>query len=103
MSSLARTTRALRNLTLRPTSLTARAFSTAPTRRADDHGSHYDAPSGWLWGVPPGQKPEKEGWEGIWYWGFYGSLGLAVVAYAFKPDSRSVFCFLSSVLWGGRF
>jgi len=65
-------------------------FSTAPSRRADDHGSNFEPPSGWLWGVPPGTKPEKEGWEGIWYWGFYGSLGLAVVAYAFKPDSRLV-------------
>lgn len=98
MSHFARTTRTL--LALRPSSSTTtitapRAFTAAAARRAaDNHDSHYDAPGGWLWGVPPGQKAEKEGWEGIWYWGFYGSLGLAVVAYAFKPDSRLVFVFV---------
>lgn len=53
-----------------------------------DHGDHYDPPSGWLWGIKPGgEKVEKEGWETIWYWGFFGGLGAAVVAYAFKPDT----------------
>lgn len=56
--------------------------------RSDDaHGSHYDPPSGWLFGVPPDEKYKKEGWENIWVYGFWGSLGLAVVAYAYKPDS----------------
>lgn len=75
----------------RPSSVPAAAvpFTTsAPRPSGDDHGSHYDAPGGWLWGIPPGQKYEKEGWEGIWYYGFFGSLGLAAVAYAFKPDTR---------------
>lgn len=68
-----------------------RHLSVTPLRRSDDsHGSHYDAPSGWLWGVPPGQKAEKEGWEGIWTYGFYGTIALGVIAYAFKPDSRFV-------------
>lgn len=62
--------------------------SSACHRAGDSHDSHYDAPGGWLWGVPPGEKPVKEGWENIWYWGFYGSLGLAVIAYAYKPDTR---------------
>lgn len=77
-------------LTARAGSPAARAFSSAPARRAgdSDHGSHYDPPNGWLWGVPPGERPAKEGWENIWYYGFYGSLGLAVVAYAYKPDTR---------------
>ena len=52
------------------------------------HEDHYDPPSGWLWGVPPGQKYQKEGWENIWFWGFCGSLGLGVIAYAYKPDTR---------------
>jgi hypothetical protein len=43
-----------------------------------------------LFGVKSGEKAEKEGWEGIWYWGFYGSFALATVAYAFKPDTRYV-------------
>ena len=51
------------------------------------HEDHYDPPSGWLFGVKPGEKAEKEGWEGIWVWGFFGGLGLATVAYAFKPDT----------------
>ncbi|KAF2458861.1 ESSS subunit of NADH:ubiquinone oxidoreductase, partial [Lineolata rhizophorae] len=51
------------------------------------HGGHFDPPTGWLWGVPPGQKAEKEGWETVFYVGFFGSLGAAVVAYAFKPDT----------------
>lgn len=55
---------------------------------AHGHEDHYDPPTGWLWGVPPGEQYKKEGWEGVWYWGFYGSLGLAVLAYAGKPDTR---------------
>ncbi|KAK7188227.1 snf7 family protein [Paraphaeosphaeria sporulosa] len=51
------------------------------------HGPSYDPPSGWLFGVKPGEKYQKEGWEGVWYWGFYGSFAVAIVAYAFKPDT----------------
>ncbi|KAJ5815004.1 hypothetical protein N7474_006781 [Penicillium riverlandense] len=63
------------------------AFSTRSNLRAADHGDHYDPPTGWLFGVKPGQKYEKEGWEGVWYWGFIGSLVVAGVAYVFKPDT----------------
>ncbi|KAF2451474.1 hypothetical protein P171DRAFT_492837 [Karstenula rhodostoma CBS 690.94] len=51
------------------------------------HGPSYDPPSGWLFGVKPGEKYQKEGWEGVWYWGLYGSFAVAIVAYAFKPDT----------------
>ena len=51
------------------------------------HSDHYDPPSGWLFGVPPGEKPKKEGWEGVWYWGFVGSMALAAVGWAYKPDT----------------
>jgi len=66
-----------------------RGFSNTIARKAADHAheDHYDPPSGWLFGVKPGEKPEKEGWETVWVWGFFGSLGLGVVAYAFKPDT----------------
>jgi hypothetical protein len=66
-----------------------RAFSQSTERKAADHAheDHYDPPSGWLFGVKPGEKAEKEGWETVWIWGFFGSLGLGVVAYAFKPDT----------------
>lgn len=62
--------------------------STAKLAAADHaHEDHYDPPTGWLFGVKPGEKYQKEGWEGLWIWGFFGSLGLGVVAYAFKPDT----------------
>ncbi|CAI7624716.1 hypothetical protein PCG10_008091 [Penicillium crustosum] len=63
------------------------AFSTRSSLRAADHGDHYDPPTGWLFGVKPGQKYEKEGWENIWYYGFIGSFLVAGVAYVFKPDT----------------
>ena len=75
------------SLSTRSTTTTS-AFSTTSFRRTDDaHEPRYDPPGGWLWGRPPGEKYEKEGWEGIWYWGVWGSLGLTVVAYAYKPDT----------------
>ena len=52
------------------------------------HESHYNPPTGWLWGIPPGQKYEKEGWEGLMYWGYCGGIGLAMIAYIYKPDTR---------------
>ncbi|KAI4214501.1 MAG: hypothetical protein LQ351_002918 [Letrouitia transgressa] len=66
---------------------TTRPFtSTAPHRSSDAH-TNYEPPSGWLWGVPPGEKREREGWEYLWIVGFFGSLGAAAVAYAYKPDT----------------
>ena len=66
-----------------------RSLSSTQRAAAADHAheDQYDPPSGWLFGVKPGEKAEKEGWETIWVWGFFGSLGLGVVAYAFKPDT----------------
>jgi len=64
-------------------------FSTTP-RVAGGHGPSYDPPTGWLWGVRPGEKYQKEGWEDIFFYGFYGSLAVFTVAYAFKPDTRLV-------------
>ncbi|CAG8367718.1 unnamed protein product [Penicillium salamii] len=78
---------ALRARCLLRTPQTTRAFSTRPSLRAADHGDHYDPPTGWLFGVKPGQKYEKEGWENIWYYGFIGSFLVAGVAYVFKPDT----------------
>ncbi|KAJ9191414.1 hypothetical protein DTO166G4_3972 [Paecilomyces variotii] len=65
----------------------AQGFSTRSTLRAADHGDHYDPPGGYLFGVKPGHKYVKEGWENIWYYGFVGSLVAAGVAYVFKPDT----------------
>jgi hypothetical protein len=41
-----------------------------------------------LWGVPPNSKPKREIWERPMYWGFCGGIGLTIVAYVFKPDTR---------------
>lgn len=45
-------------------------------------------PTGWLFGVKPGEKPEKEGWENVFFYGFFGSVAFGVVGYWFKPDTR---------------
>ncbi|KAL8736240.1 MAG: hypothetical protein Q9166_000395 [cf. Caloplaca sp. 2 TL-2023] len=66
---------------------TLRPFSSTPPQQSDDAHSHYDPPSGWLWGIPPGEKKEKEGWENMWIYGFYGSLLVGVVGYIYKPDT----------------
>ena len=58
-----------------------------PSPDTATHESHYDPPSGWLFGVPPGQKYEKEGWEDTWVYGFWGSLLFGIIAYAYKPDT----------------
>ncbi|KAK5145789.1 hypothetical protein LTR04_001212, partial [Oleoguttula sp. CCFEE 6159] len=50
--------------------LTRPLSSTPITRSAEgSHEEHYDPPAGWLWGIKPGEKYEKEGWEGIWIYG----------------------------------
>lgn len=63
-----------------------RFFSTTP-RRAGGGGMQYDPPSGWLWGVRPGEKYQNEGWEGPFFYGFWGSIIVFAVAYAWKPDT----------------
>ena len=68
----------------------ARALSSAHSAESEHpspHSDHYDPPSGWLFNVPPGEKYKKEGWENVWVYGFWGSIGLGVVAYAYKPDT----------------
>jgi hypothetical protein len=59
--------------------------STAPARSA--HGGDYDPPTGWLWGVKPGEKYQNEGWEKPFFWGFCGSLLVAACVLPFKPDT----------------
>jgi len=78
--------------------LTRPSIRTATTahneHRGDDthghHGSghddHFDPPSGWLWGIRPGEKYEKEGWEGL-AWVFVASWVIAVAAYTMKEDT----------------
>jgi hypothetical protein len=66
-----------------------RQISSTPARKGGDaHGDPYDPPTGWLFGVKPGEKAEKEGWENVFYYGFFGSIAFGVVGYWFKPDTR---------------
>ena len=91
---------------IRPTTtsrlaLTRTSIRTATTahneHRGDDtHGNHasghddrFDSPSGWLWGIRPGEKYEKEGWEGL-AWVFVASWVVAVAAYTMKEDTSYV-------------
>ena len=77
--------RAARALALRPAPRVARPFSTTMQKRGG--GSSYEPPTGWLWGVKPGEKQEKEGWENGMFYVFIPSCLLLVVALAFKPDT----------------
>lgn len=65
-------------------------LSSTAARSAGDHAheDHYDPPGGWLFGVKPGEKYEKEGWENVWFYGFYGTLAFGVIGYCYKPDTR---------------
>ncbi|QSZ30441.1 hypothetical protein DSL72_004964 [Monilinia vaccinii-corymbosi] len=65
----------------------ARSLSLTAARQSADHGDHYEPPTGWLFGVKPGEKAEKEGWEGLWIYGFFGAIAFAGVGYAAKPDT----------------
>lgn len=57
---------------------------------AGGHDDHFDPPSGWLWGQRPGEKYEKEGWEGL-AWVFTASWVIAIAAYTLKEDTSYVF------------
>ncbi|KAF5002825.1 hypothetical protein FGRMN_79 [Fusarium graminum] len=66
--------------------LSSRGFAVSARRQGGGGEHQFDPPSGWLWGVKPGEKPEPEGWE----WPMYimlGSLAATAVALAFKPDT----------------
>merc|ERR1711939_331345 len=96
--SLARTARLISSprarLQLIPNLTAARApqhrtLTSTSALRAGDHAheDHYEPPNGWLFGVKPGEKYENEGWENIWYYGFFGSLVFGLVGYCYKPDT----------------
>jgi hypothetical protein len=67
-----------------------RQLSSTHARSAGDHAheDHYDAPTGYLFGVKPGEKYESEGWENVFMYGFFGSILFGVVGYCYKPDTR---------------
>lgn len=51
-----------------------------------EHDSHYDPPGGWLWGIRPGEKAEREGWE-IPFYVMCAGYVIAVIAYSMKEDT----------------
>lgn len=53
---------------------------------AHGHESHYDPPGGWLWGIRPGEKVEREGWEIPFYIMCAGYV-VAIIAYSMKEDT----------------
>ncbi len=71
---------------------TAPFSSTASRASGGGHGSQYDPPTGWLFGVKPGEKYKNEGWEKPFFWGFCGSLLVFACIVPFKPDTSYVLC-----------
>ncbi|KAG6025752.1 hypothetical protein E4U19_002990 [Claviceps sp. Clav32 group G5] len=68
--------------------LAMRHLSVSTRRQGGGHGdeSRFDPPTGWLFGIKPGEKYEQEGWE----WpmrAFIGSMVIAGIAYAYMPDT----------------
>ncbi|KJZ74679.1 hypothetical protein HIM_06029 [Hirsutella minnesotensis 3608] len=65
-----------------------RCFSTSASRQGGGHSneSPFEPPTGWLWGIKPGEKPEPEGWEWPMYI-FAGSLVVTGIALAYRPDT----------------
>lgn len=63
-----------------------RSFSlTSP--RTGGAEPRYDPPTGWLWGVKPGEKYQKEGWETTFYWLYCAPLVACGIFMFFKPDT----------------
>ncbi|KZM23929.1 uncharacterized protein EKO05_0009387 [Ascochyta rabiei] len=74
-------------LAARTAPFTARGFSQSLAKRGGGHESHYDPPTGWLFGVKPGEEYKKEGWENVTFYAFIPMMVLFVGFYAFKPDT----------------
>ncbi|KAI9151817.1 DNA replication ATP-dependent helicase/nuclease DNA2 [Paramyrothecium foliicola] len=72
---------------IRRTAVTSRSFATTIQRQGGGGGeSQFEPPTGWLWGIKPGEKVEPEGWEWPMYI-FFGGLAATGIALAFKPDT----------------
>ncbi|KAI2610279.1 ESSS subunit of NADH:ubiquinone oxidoreductase [Hypoxylon fragiforme] len=84
-NTVVRATRALQH-SQPAAAITTRSFS-ATARAPSSHGPQYDPPTGWLWGLKPGEKYQREGWEIPFFYGFCGSIAIFAVAYGFKPDT----------------
>lgn len=65
------------------------------------HESHYDPPGGWLWGLRPGEKAPREGWE-IPFYVICAGYVVAVIAYTMKEDTSYVFSFREAIAEAGQ-
>ncbi|OLY79782.1 hypothetical protein AYI68_g6134 [Smittium mucronatum] len=52
------------------------------------HGPELQEPTGYLFNQKPGVKYEKEGWENLWFYGFYGAIFFGSIGLYFKPDTK---------------
>ncbi|KAF1928105.1 uncharacterized protein M421DRAFT_5751 [Didymella exigua CBS 183.55] len=84
--ALARPTTLLRAPVARAATPISRSFANTSVRRGGD-SHHFDPPSGWLFGVKPGEEYKKEGWENVTFYVFIPMMVLFVGVYAFKPDT----------------
>ncbi|KAG8902271.1 hypothetical protein FRB99_004690 [Tulasnella sp. 403] len=79
------------NSIARPVSRTfRRSLATSARRQGGGGGTHYNQPSGWIFGekpLPAGQKRKWEEWELLWYVGMFGSMAVAAVGLYYKPDT----------------
>ncbi|CAK5280555.1 unnamed protein product [Mycena citricolor] len=67
-----------------------RPLARLTTVRYASHGSHYNEPTGLLFGEkppPPGFQRIKQPWENVWYYGMYGTMLVGGVLMYFKPDT----------------
>ncbi|KAK3811979.1 MAG: Ndufb11, NADH dehydrogenase 1 beta subcomplex subunit [Benniella sp.] len=74
-----------------------RSFTRTPFRKAVQlrrgGGGHegYNLPTGYLFGekpLAPGAKRVKEDWEGMYIWGFMGSMAVGTAFLYYKPDTN---------------
>ncbi|KAG8736632.1 hypothetical protein FRC12_017524 [Ceratobasidium sp. 428] len=59
-------------------------------RRYASGGTHYNQPTGYLFGEKPppaGQRRKREDWEFLWYTGMFGGMLFAGVLLYYKPDT----------------
>ncbi|KAK0533732.1 hypothetical protein OC834_000827 [Tilletia horrida] len=80
----------LRQTCAAPCASSSSAVTCAAARRYASGGSHYNQPSGYLFGEKPppkGQKREKEDWENIWMYGMFGGMAFAGVVLLYRPDT----------------
>ncbi|PVU86488.1 hypothetical protein BB559_004276 [Furculomyces boomerangus] len=68
--------------------LSARRTNTGALKRSG-HGPELQEPTGYLFNRKPGEKIEPEGWEKIWFYGFYGAMLYGAVGLYFKPDTKT--------------